>query len=70
MTFKQLTPAPASQLQAVHLVRVFAWEEKATFCGRSERLLFAHQTSCLKAHATPPRNVKGKTMAPAELTRL
>lgn len=31
MTFKQLTLAPASQLQAVHLVRVFAWEVKATF---------------------------------------
>lgn len=29
MTFKQLTLAPALQLQAVHLVRVFGWEEKS-----------------------------------------
>lgn len=29
MTFTQLTLAPATQLQAVHLVRVFAWEEKS-----------------------------------------
>lgn len=70
MTFKQLTLAPASQLQAVHLVRVFDWEEKATFCERSEKLLFPHQISCLRAHATPPRHVKGKTTAPTEPMRL